>query len=386
MRRRYPRPMRIAGRDITPGAPPLVIAEIGVNHDGDPARALELVEAAASAGADAVKFQYFRAVDLLSRSSKLAAYQRVAGESDPASMLSRLELDPGALGDCAQRAHDLGLLAVVTVFSEQLVDDVAGLGWDAFKTASPDIVNKPLLDRLAREGMPMIVSTGASEIDEVERAVGWLSGARERLALLQCVSCYPLALRDAALGAMLDLQSRTGLLIGYSDHTTERITGALAVALGACILEKHLTYSVDAPGPDHRASLDPDGLREYVELARRAHSAPWSVPDMARATGVEDIDAPMGEPVKRVLDIERDVREVSRQSLTSTRAISPGERIAEGDLTIKRPGFGAPPYLLHDAINRRAARAIEPDACMGLDDFDPTLDPKHRPPAQEERR
>ncbi|MEM7755944.1 MAG: N-acetylneuraminate synthase family protein [Planctomycetota bacterium] len=337
--------MKIGDREIGPGNPPYVIAEIGVNHDGDVERALMLTDAAADAGAHAVKLQLFETDRLMSKAAKLAAYQKAAGETDPLAMLRRLELNIDDMARVVERAHERGIHAIVSVFSVELVPVAETLAWDAYKTASPDIINKPLLQSLAATEKPMIVSTGTSTLDEVTRAASWLGGAhgegQTRLAVLQCVSSYPAP--DAALDGIAAIHGATGLPTGYSDHTPGTDTGARAVALGACVLEKHLTYDTNATGPDHAASLEPAAFAEYVA------QLPGITPE------------PTGDGLKAVLDCERDVRTVSRQSLVATRDLSPGDVIVRTDLTIKRPGTGLPPFMLDDVVGRAVARAIDAD-------------------------
>lgn len=335
--------MRIGEREIGVGERAYVIAEIGVNHDGDPARALSLTEDAARAGADAIKLQFFETDRLTSGAARLAAYQASAGETDPLTMLRRLELAIEDMAPVVDRAHELGIHAIVTVFSVELVEVAQSLAWDAYKTASPDIVHRPLLDRLAETGRPMIVSTGASTLDEVERAAGWLGSARDRLAFLQCVSAYPAP--ASALDGIGAIAGATGLTVGYSDHTQSEDTGGEAVERGAAILEKHLTYDRGAAGPDHAASLEPEGLARYVGLAQqRAVSQP---------TGI-------GE--KHLLDVERDVRRVSRQSIVAARAIRSGEVIGPSDVTFKRPGTGLEPWRVGELVGRCASRDVAVDA------------------------
>jgi sialic acid synthase SpsE len=325
------------------GARPYVIAELGVNHDGDVGRALELVDLAAEAGADAVKTQFFRADLLLSDSADLTGAQRDAGEADARSMLRRLELDIAGLGAIAERARARGVDPIVTVFSVELVAEAERIEWAAYKTASPDVVHRPLLEALVGTGKPLIVSTGASELWEVERALTWLRGARERLSALQCVSCYPTAPADAALGGIGALADLVGgaIEVGYSDHTAGVETGADAVASGAQILEKHLTYDTGAAGPDHATSLDAAQLAEYVRLARAGGAAALDV-----------------ERVKRVLDCEREVRGLCRQSIVAARAIEAGERITREMLTFRRPGDGAAPWRVDEVVGQVAEERI----------------------------
>ncbi|TVQ32255.1 MAG: N-acetylneuraminate synthase [Phycisphaeraceae bacterium] len=338
----------------------LVIAEIGVNHDGSRGRGLELVDAAAEAGADAVKLQIFEAARLLGAGAGLATYQANSGETNAAAMLERLELSIDDARALVNRARERGLLAIATVFSVELVEATEGLGLDAYKTASPDIVHRPLIERLAHTGKPLIMSTGGAEMDEVKRAAGWAreADAKPPLTLLHCVSSYPTKDDDAslngvrALGEVFCGDGATGLraLVGYSDHTQSVDTGALAVAAGASALEKHLTHDRSAPGPDHAASLDPGQFAEYVRLVRRA----------------EQMLGPVG---KRVQACEREVMAAARQSITSARTIEAGARIEAKDVTVKRPGTGLEPWRMEDVVGRTAAGRIEADAPIREEDL-----------------
>ena len=336
--------IEIGGRALASGCDPFVIAEIGVNHDGSVARARELVRAAKAAGADAAKFQMFDAEMLMSRDAVLAAYQRERGARDPRELLRALQIAPADLGLLAEDCLSVGIVPMVTVFSLPLVAHARRQRWSAFKTASPDIVNLPLLRSVSALGKPLVVSTGAATREEVAQASRWLAHL-PNLAFLQCTSSYPTPDDCAAIGGMLEIAAVTGCAIGYSDHTPAIDAGALAVAAGACILEKHLTHDRTAAGPDHAASLDPDQFAEYVRLARRA----------ARMVGASR---------KELQDVERDVRRVSRQSLVATRDIPAGAFIAAEDLTVKRPGTGICASRWDDIVGRRAARAIEADRVL----------------------
>lgn len=349
--------MKIGQRTIGGDEPTYIIAELGVNHDGSVARALELVDAAARAGVDAIKTQLFRTDLLLSRQAKLAAYQRAAGEDDPVSMLRRLELSLDEHAQIVERAHERGVAAIVSIFSVGLVDEALGLPWDACKTASPDVIHRPLLNRLRVSGLAMIVSTGAATIEEVARAVEWLDGARDRLALLHCVSSYPVPDGETSLSGIVALREQFPVPVGYSDHSRGIEAGAGAVELGAAVLEKHLTLDRAAAGPDHAASLEPAEFGKYVELARAAHRQPSSSgdPHLARAQ-------------KRVLECELEVRRQSRQSLVSACPIAAGQIIEPRHLTIKRPGTGLEPWRTDEIIGRCAARAIEADVPIVAED------------------
>jgi len=332
--------MRIAGRTIAPDQPPYVIAEIGVNHDGSVERALALVEIARAAGADAVKLQLFEARRLLGRDARLAAYQKASGATDPMVMLAALELPAEAMAGVVARAHEGGLHAIVTIFSPELVDAAERLPFDAYKTASPDIQNRPLIERLLATGKPLLLSTGAATLEEVERAAGWLG--EHRHLFLHCVSSYPTPDEEASLGGRLALAQVSPHALGYSDHTTSLDTGALAVAGGACLLEKHVTHDRAARGPDHATAVDAAGLAEYVRLARRA----WTM---------------RGPALKTVSACEDDVRTAARQSLTTTRDLPAGHVLTRADLTVKRPGTGLSPACLGEIEGRTLRRPVPAD-------------------------
>ncbi|MGI9014517.1 MAG: N-acetylneuraminate synthase family protein [Phycisphaerales bacterium] len=348
--------MQIKAREIGPGAPPFVIAEVGVNHDGSFARAAQLIECAHAAGADAVKLQYFEADRLLSRAAILAEYQVTTGGGSPLQLLRALELSENETQALLDVIHAHGMAAIVTVFSLEHVLPMLALGWDAFKTASPDIVNMPLLRALAQDGRPMIVSTGAATLEEVRAGAREISNANIDFALLQCVSAYPTPDELAELGGIVDLAMNTNVPIGYSDHTSSQLTGARAVELGACIIEKHLTYDRNARGPDHAASLNPEEMKRYIQLIRAANVLPQEERMRARTE-------------KRVLPIEEDVRHVSRQSIVGTRDCSPGDVISQSDVTLKRPGGGLMPAMLHSVIGARVMRQIQSDMPLMAEDI-----------------
>ncbi len=333
--------IRIGDRAVDGEAPTYVVAEIGVNHDGSLGRALELVDAAAGTGADAVKLQWFEADRLVGDAGSIATYQRRANVSNQLELLRGLELGRAAMAELVEAIHRRGLQAVVTVFNEGLVPIAAELPWDAWKTASPDIVHRPLLDRLVADGRPILVSTGASDLEEVKRADRWLDSAP--VVLMHCVSAYPTPESSAGLGAIASIASATGRPTGYSDHTGETTTGGLAVAAGAVLLEKHLTWDRNAKGPDHAASLDPEAFAVFVDFARRARRA-------------------VGDRTKRAAAIEADVRRVARQSLRAARALSPGTRLVATDIVVKRPGDGIEPWRLDEIVGRELRVPLEPDA------------------------
>lgn len=349
--------MNISSKPIGWDFPPYVIAEIGVNHDGRIDYALKLVDSAADAGADAVKLQYFEAKRLLSKASRLANYQKSAGEKDPVEMLQRLEMPLEGMGRIIDAAHSRGLHAIVTIFSVELVAPARNLSWDAYKVGSPDIINFPLLTKLSTGNKPLILSTGAATYDEIAAAIKQFGDA-----VLHCVSAYPTPDENthlAGIGALTKLcnnittyqQLKTKIpVVGYSDHTRSIDTGALAVAAGAVLLEKHITYDRNAAGPDHSASLDKAMFRDYVQAAHRA----WQMRGPDRII---------------VQPIEQDVLKTSRQSITTTRDLGAGHVITGDELTIKRPGTGISPALWDSLIGKTVACPIEADMPLRQEDL-----------------
>ncbi|MCC7191597.1 MAG: N-acetylneuraminate synthase family protein [Phycisphaeraceae bacterium] len=324
-----------------------VIAEIGVNHDGNVTKALELVRSAVRAGADAVKFQLFDPRHLLSNQSRLAVYQE-SSATDVFTMLDRLKLSLRDMLTVRAAARNAGIAFIVTPFSLEDFDALRQLDVDAVKIASPDAVNNPLLELTASLGRPMIVSTGTAELDELEFVAELV---RDRPScLMQCISSYPTPTNDAGLGGISVLSHRFGLPTGYSDHTTNVVTGALAVAAGACVIEKHLTYDPTASGPDHAASFDGESFYEYVSLIRQA--------------------AMMHGPANKAPHaVEADVRSASRQSLCIKHDLPAGHVLTRNDLTIKRPGTGIPAAHFNRVLGRKLIRAVKANDLLTADDI-----------------
>jgi N,N'-diacetyllegionaminate synthase len=331
--------MNIGGFEIGTGRT-LVVAEIGVNHDGSADKAIELLRAAKAAGADAIKLQIFQADRLMHVSSGFAGYQKSrVDDATAAEMLRRFELSEGDVRELTAAAKRMDLLPLATPFSPGDLPLIESLDLPAVKIASPDLVNKPLLRAAAALGRPMLVSTGAATMEEVDAAADWLAEWNASFALLHCVSSYPTSPARAHLNWIGELHDRFDVPTGYSDHTTEPMAGALAVAAGAEIIEKHLTYDRNASGPDHAASFDPAQFAEYVWAIRLAEKM-------------------LGDGGKRVLEIERDVRTVSRQSIVLARSVAAGMALAESDLTVQRPGTGVPAAKFDELVGRRAARPL----------------------------
>ena len=346
--------MAIGGRRVGPGAPVLVIAEAGVNHNGDPELALSLVEAAAASGADAVKFQAFRADDVAAPGAPKADYQLAAtgaGQSQ-LEMLRALELEEAAweaLKECADKA---GVVFLASAFDEASVAFLDRLGVAAFKVGSGEMTNHPLLAAVGSRGRPVIVSTGTADLGEVEAAVGVVRRAgAEDVAVLHCVSAYPAVAEDANLNAMATLAERLRVPVGFSDHTIGDEVALAAVALGACILEKHFTLDRSLPGPDQRASLEPGELAELVRRVRR-------------------VEAALGDGVKRPTATEQANAAVVRRSLAAAEDLAAGAVVTREMLTALRPGTGIAPTRIDDVVGRRLTRDVPRHALLALDDLE----------------
>jgi len=335
----------LGSRVIADGTPAFVIAEAGVNHNGEAGLARRLVDIAADAGADAVKFQAFSTDALVSRHAPKAAYQRETTGADETQyqMLARLEMTPAQQASLAAAAARRGLVFFSSVFDEGSVDALAALGVALFKVPSGEITNVPLLRRVADKGKPIILSTGMSTMQEVATAVDAIRDAGDPpLALLHCVSAYPAPAGETNLRAMDTLREAFGLPVGLSDHTVGIAVSVAAVARGACIIEKHFTADRSLPGPDHRASLSPPELRALVDAIRT-------------------VEAALGDGEKGPTASEVDTRRVARKSLVAARAIASGETLTPELLRIKRPGTGISPAELSRALGRKVRRDLAAD-------------------------
>lgn len=322
-----------------------VIAEIGVNHDGNPDKARRLIDAAVDAGADAVKFQVFRADELATSAAPTAGYQRqTAGDSQQA-MLRKLELSDAEFRRLRDHAQSRGIGFLATPFGISDVDRVAALDCLAIKIASTDLTNSPLLRKAAHTGLPLLVSTGAATADEIigtaARLRAW--GVADRLAMLHCVSSYPTPLAAINLRAIASLSACAGLPVGFSDHTTSAAIGAWAVAAGACILEKHITLDRSDRGPDHASSLDAAQFADYVAAVRQINIA-------------------LGTGEIGLRPVEEDVRRVARKSVVAARDLPAGTAISPEMLAIKRPAGGIEPDSLDALIGRKLATAVAADS------------------------
>lgn len=339
-----------------------VIAEAGVNHNGDGETAMKLVEVAAEAGADAVKFQTFRADKLVQRGAATADYQmRQTGETDQFAMLRRLEMSEELHRGLYEKCSALGIEFMSTPFDEAAADFLIALGMRRIKVPSGELTNLPFLEDLARRDRPLILSTGMSELAEIIVAVNtirearWNAGLtqslREVLTILHCTSRYPAAMDDVNLRAMQTIGNATGMPIGYSDHTEGIVIAVGAVAMGAQVIEKHFTLSRRLPGPDHAASLEP------AELA-----------SMVRA--VRNLELALGDGIKRARPAELPVRALVRRSVALRHDLPHHHVLRAEDLICLRPASGIEPRDIAKVRGRRLKRAMCGGQVLTWDDLD----------------
>ena len=324
-----------------------VIAEVGVNHNGSAEMALELVDAAVAAGADAVKFQTFRAHLLAAADAPQAAYQQAASGTTGGQleMLRALELSADTHRRLAAHCRERGIEFLSSPFDAESIELLATLGLERLKVPSGELLDVPYLRRVAALGLPLIVSTGMATLSEVGAALAVLEAAgcpRERVTVLHCSTEYPTPAADVNLRAMVTMREALGVAVGYSDHTDGITVAVAAAALGAEIIEKHLTLDRSLPGPDHRASLEPQVFGEMV-VALRA------------------VELALGDGVKRPTAAELGNVAAARKSIVAARDIAAGETLTTDNLTVKRPGTGMSPLRWDDVVGIVATRSYGPD-------------------------
>ncbi len=321
----------------------IIIAEAGVNHNGSLERAKQMIKAAAEAGVDYIKFQTFNAAKLVSKLAKKAEYQVQNcndGDDTQLAMLQKLELSHADFKALSKECEKCGVGFMSTPFDVESIDVLASFGMDYWKIPSGEITNLPYLRKIGERGEPIILSTGMSEMPEIEDALRVLEKAgtpRSKVILLHCTTQYPAPLDEINLRAMNTLSTLDCAGVGYSDHTLGITAPIVAVALGATVIEKHFTLDKSLPGPDHVASLSPDELTSMVKALR-------------------DAEKSMGSDVKTVTDAERPNVAIARKSIVAACDIKAGDRFTEANLTTKRPATGLSPMLWDTVIGTVATR------------------------------
>jgi N,N'-diacetyllegionaminate synthase len=323
----------------------LVIAEIGVNHDGNMERALQLIDAAADAGADVVKFQTFRAELLATPSARQAGYQVTAPGQNQLELLHSLELSDEDHRELLRRCASRGVEFLSTGFDEASVDFLLSIDIKRIKVPSGEITNLPFLRHIGGKGLPVLLSTGMANLGEIERAIDVLATSgtlREQITVLHCTTEYPAPLDEVNLKAMQSIRQALSVAVGYSDHTLGSEVAIVATALGAEVIEKHITLDRTLPGPDHAASMEPDDFAQMVKSIRA-------------------IDEAMGDGIKRPGKRESLNIPVVRKSLVASKPIEKGEVFSSENLTAKRPGTGVSPMMWDEFMGRIAQRSYVAD-------------------------
>lgn len=347
------KPIRVGERGIGPGHPCFVIAEAGVNHNGDARMARALIAAAHDARADAVKFQTWITNLVVTRQAPLAEYQATSGEPPTSQfeMLRSLELSQETFRDLKAYADEVGILFLSTPDDPVSADFLECLGVPAFKIGSGELTNPALLAHVARKGRPVILSTGMATLDEVRLAVQTVEAENNRqIVLLHCVSAYPADPADCNLRAMDVLAREFGYPIGFSDHTLSSEVPWAAVARGACVVEKHFTLDRALQGPDHRASSTPEELAALVD-------------------GIRRVEAALGDGVKRPAQAELEVRLVVRRTIVAARDLRAGHVLQRSDLAVLRAGPGLPPSDVDQVVGRTVTRPLPQGAVIAWEDL-----------------
>jgi sialic acid synthase SpsE len=345
----------IGSRPVGPGHPCYIIAEAGSNHNRDLATALRLIDVAAEAGADAVKFQTYTAEGLYSRLTPEISYlkdQGLLNERESVwELIKRVEIPWGWHEELARHASEIGITFFSTPFEEAAVDALEAVGVPAYKIASYEVTHLPLIEYAARTGKPLLISTGMASLGDIERALDTAAAAGARdLMVMHCAVNYPPRFSDLNLRAITTLRAAFDIPIGWSDHTPGHTADVVAVTLGACAVEKHFTLSRNQSGPDHPFALEPDELRAMVTAIRETEDA-------------------LGSTVKRVTEAEANLFRLGRRSIVAARDVPAGGELTRSDLAVKRPGFGIPAEAIDQVVGRHVLGNVLADQVLEWSDL-----------------
>lgn len=345
--------IKIADKIIGENQPCFIIGEAGVNHNGEIRIAKQLIDVAKDAGCDAVKFQTFKAENLATKTIDMAKYQKenTGKKQTQFQMLKKLELSKKQHLELKKYCAKKRIIFLSTPFDFESAELVNSL-CSAFKISSGDLNNYPFLEHIARKGKPIILSTGMATLGEIKKAVGAIAkNKNNQLVLLHCVSSYPTSLEDANIRAMFDLKKTGVNIIGYSDHTLGYCASLAAVALGAKIIEKHMTLNKKMNGPDHISSLEPQELKEMVKTIR-------------------DIEKTLGDGKKKPAKVELANRNIVRKKIVALKDIKKGILLTEELITLKRSGRGAEPERFYKIMGKRTKRNIKKEEGILLEDVE----------------
>ncbi len=330
----------------------LIIAEAGVNHNGDIELAKQLIAAAKAAGADIVKFQTFKTAKLVTKTAEKASYQKGTTDADESqyAMISKLELSRAEHEVLIEECHRQGIGFFSTAFDTDSFDMLVEMGLDQVKIPSGELTNLPLLRYMTRLGMPVMLSTGMATLGEIEAALALIEQAgtpRHLITVLHCTTEYPAPMADVNLRAMLSMKAALGVEVGYSDHTQGIEIPVAAVALGARVIEKHFTLDRTMPGPDHQASLEPHELKAMVDAIR-------------------NVELALGDGVKRPSASELKNKPIARKSLVAIHPIKAGDVFSADNVGTKRPGTGISPMRWDEVMGRVSPRDFSADELIEL--------------------
>lgn len=336
--------------------PIFIIAEAGVNHNGDMKLAKQLIDAAVDAGVDAVKFQTFIAENVISKFAEKAEYQKesTGGNESQLDMVKKLQLNFNDFVELKKYCEQKGIMFLSTPFDLKSVDFLKTLNMGIWKIPSGEITNLPYLKKIGSYKEKIIISTGMATLGDIEKALGILVDAgtkKQDITVLHCNTEYPTPMKDVNLKAMFTIKNAFDIEIGYSDHTLGTEIPVAAVAMGATVIEKHFTLNKQLPGPDHQASLDPIELKEMVKLIRNV--------ELALGTGIK---LPSASEKKNI--------NIARKSIHVTKDVKKGHQLSLNDLTIKRPGNGLSPLMLEDVVGCVIKRDIPEDGILNFNDLE----------------
>ena len=346
--------IRIGDKLIGDGEPCFIIAEAGVNHNGDIELAKRLIDVAKEAGADAIKFQTFKADNVVTKNAPKADYQikNTNSYESQYEMIKKLELSEDEFRELHRYARKKGIIFLSTPFDFESADFLEELGVPAFKISSSDLTNLPFLEYIAEKGKPIILSTGMGTLGEIEEAINTIKNAgNEEIILLHCITSYPAKFENLNLRAIKTLKEAFKLPVGFSDHSLGIYAPIIAVALGAVVIEKHFTLDKNLPGPDHKASLDPQELKEMIKWIRLTEKA-------------------LGDGIKRPTPEEEKIKKIVRKSIVAKVNIPEGTILTEEMIAFKRPGTGIPPKYYKEILGKKARRNIKVDEIISWGDIE----------------
>ncbi|GJL79573.1 MAG: N-acetylneuraminate synthase [Nitrospinaceae bacterium] len=328
------------GRSIGSGHPPFIVAEIGFNHNGDAALCRQMIEAAAENGADAVKLQTFTAEELYSKRFMANDPADPKQEIPLYEFFKRSELKPAEYKELFEYAGELGIPLFSTPFDEGSLDMLVNLGMPAVKVASPDLTYLDFIRRVAKKNLPVVLSTGMGDVDEIGQAVKAVrEEGNDRIVLLHCVSNYPSRYEEMNMRCLTELKTRFKVPVGLSDHTTDNLSAVVAASLGAVMIEKHFTLDRNLPGADNAMSMEPHELRQLKQAA-------------------VDVGKILGDEERKLQPSEEPVKKSARRSLVARLDIEPGTVVTADMVSVKRPGTGIPPEGLARIVGKKAKSKI----------------------------